>query len=252
MKQLKLVPQDRIRFLKNALLIDEKILVISDTHIGYEEYISSTGLLRMQIKDIYEILDFNFNILDREKIILKKIVILGDLKHEFGEISESEWRDTLKFLDYLGKRTNEIILIKGNHDNIIGPIANKSKVKLVDYYKYKDICFLHGKNWFEKCEDSKILILGHIHPAITLKDEYKKEKYKCFLQGKWKKKKIIVLPSFGNISFGYELTKMADKDSRGFSILSKKDIKKLNILIYNNKEGKIYDFGKLSDFKNKS
>ena len=245
MKQLKLISQDRIRFLKNALLIDEKILVISDLHIGYEEYIASSGLLRLQMKDVYEIMDYNFNLLEKERIILEKIVILGDLKHEFGEISESEWRDTLKFLDYLEKKCKEIILIKGNHDNIIGPIASKRKVKLVNYYKYKDICFLHGMKLFKDCVDSKLLILGHIHPAITLGDNYKKEKYKCFLQGKWNKKKIIVLPSLGHISFGYDLSKITDKDSNGFCIFSNKCILKLNVLIYNDKENEVYDFGVL-------
>jgi uncharacterized protein len=247
MKQLKLIPQNRVRFLKNAILIDEKILVISDVHIGYEEYIASSGLLRLQMKDIYEIMDCNFRQLEKGKVVLENIVILGDLKHEFGEISESEWRDTLKFLDYLSKKCDEVILIKGNHDNIIGPIASKRKVKLVDFWKYEDICFFHGNKWFDSCDDCDMLILGHIHPAITLDDDYKKEKYKCFLQGKWKKKKIIVLPSLGHISFGYELSKMIDLDKKkkGFCFLPKKDIIKLNVLIYNDKEDKVYDFGVL-------
>ena len=45
---------------------------------------------------------------------IETIIVNGDLKHEFGAISEQEWRNVLKLLDYLGQHCGEIILIKGN------------------------------------------------------------------------------------------------------------------------------------------
>ena len=56
-KQNKLFERDKIRILENSILINQEILVIADLHIGYEEKIASSGLLRMQMKDIFERMD---------------------------------------------------------------------------------------------------------------------------------------------------------------------------------------------------
>jgi len=253
MNKIKLFDKKKIRVLENSLLINGEILVIGDLHIGYEERIASSGLLRMQMKDIFDRLDKIFNKLKKEKIKLKKIIIAGDLKHEFGEISESEWRDTLKFLNYIGEKCNEIILTRGNHDTIVGPIVNKGKVKLVDYWLEnigdKSIGFLHGNKWFNELEASNVLIMGHSHPAIVLKDDYKKEKYKCFLNGKWDKKECYIIPSFSSISYGHDMRNFEDNGHKGFSVIPDKQIKKFNLMIYNEKEDKVYDFGKLDGLK---
>src|SRR3989338_9325398 len=115
-------------------LYSKKTLVFTDFHIGYEEALNKQGILmpRFQFREIIERLENIFGKLKGREI--EKIVILGDLKHEFGTISEQEWRHTLRLLDYLGQHCREIILIKGNHDTILGPIAKKSNVKVRDYY----------------------------------------------------------------------------------------------------------------------
>jgi uncharacterized protein len=240
--------KEKIEFLHDALMIDEEILVLGDLHIGYEEYVYGESLfIRTQLKEILEKLAGMFELLDNRKIKIKKIVLLGDLKHEFGEISDSEWRDTLQFLDYLDEKMSgegKIILVKGNHDNIAGPIVRKRNVKIVDFYKYKDVCFIHGNKMFKRCENSKTLIMGHLHPSISLRDKYKKEKYKCFLKGKWKGKDIFILPSFSNISFGLDL-KEIDISKNHFLIIDNNVLKRFEVIIYNDKERKEYNFGKL-------
>lgn len=235
----------QIRFLDNSLLINNEILVLSDFHIGYEEYLFGKLIpIRAQIDEIIKNLDNIFNLLDKEKIKIKEIIILGDLKHEFGEISDSEWRETLLIIDYFLKKSKKIILIKGNHDNILGPIAKKREVELKDYYKIGDICFLHGDKMHKECIDSKIIIMGHLHPAITLYDSYKKEKFKCFLSGKWSGMQVIVIPSFVPLVFGYDLKNLDSLES-GFSFLDNKSLKNFDIIIYNQKENREYNFGKL-------
>ena len=250
-----------IRFLHDALLVDKKILVFGDLHIGFEEHIADQGIFpRVQLKKIIEKLSGIFELLKKDKIEIEKVIILGDLKHEFGGISDAEWRDTLDFLDFVSKNIKKdegdenIILIKGNHDNILGPIAKKRSVKLVDFYKYKQICFLHGNKLHGNCfSDSKFLIMGHLHPAITLRDEYKKEKYKCFLKGKWKGKETYVLPSFSPISFGYDLDSIEDSIHKGeFLIVKDKLLENFNVIIYNSRENKEYDFGKLKKIVKKN
>jgi uncharacterized protein len=235
-----------IRFLENSLLINNEILVFSDFHIGYEEYLFGKLIpIRAQLDEIKKSLDKVFDLIQKEEIKIREIVILGDLKHEFGEITDSEWRETLILLDYLGKKTKRIILVKGNHDNILGPIAKKREVELEDYYKIGNICFLHGNSFYNECGDSKILILGHLHPAITLNDSYKKEKFKCFLYGKWKGKEVYVLPSFVPFVFGYDL--ILGKGKKDFFIVDDKSLKRFEVIIYNEKEDKGYNFGKLKN-----
>ena len=254
--QTTLFPQKRIQILDNTLLINDKenkILVISDLHIGIEEAILKQGLApRVQVHEIITNLNKIFDSLNKQNIQLDKIIILGDLKHEHGKISDEEWRETLHFLDVISKKAKEIILIKGNHDNILGPIAYKRDLIIQPYYQYKDILFMHGhkeyKNAFKG--DFKTLILGHLHPSITLTDEYKKEKYKCFLLGKWKRKQTYILPSFNPISTGYDLTKHHEnyKNGKYYFIIPEKKFKSFNVIICS--KGNAYDFGKLKKLIN--
>jgi uncharacterized protein len=235
----------QIRFLDNSLLINNEILVISDFHIGYEEYLFGKLIpIRAQYDEIIKNLNGIFDLLDREGVKIKEIIILGDLKHEFGEISNSEWRETLSLIDYFLKKTKKIILIRGNHDNILGPIAKKREIELKDYYKIGDICFLHGDKMNDLCKESKIFVIGHLHSAVTLNDSYKKEKFKCFLSGKWEGKQVIVMPSFIPLVFGYDL-KNLDGLENGFSIIPNKELKNFDVIIYNQKENREYNFGKL-------
>ena len=99
---------------------------------------------RFQFPEIIRRLDNIFEKLKGNKV--DKIVINGDLKHEFGTISDQEWRHTLRLLDYLGKKCKEIILIKGNHDNILGPIANKRNVKVLEHFLIEPIVEKSIKN----------------------------------------------------------------------------------------------------------
>ena len=124
---------DNMEFVDLAVYTN-RTLIVSDFHIGYEEALNKQGILmpRFQFKEVIERLESIFKKLKGKKI--DRIVILGDLKHEFGTISEQEWRHTLRLLDYLGLHCREIVLIKGNHDTILGPIARKRNVKVRDYY----------------------------------------------------------------------------------------------------------------------
>ena len=86
-----------IRIVKECLYLEkEKILIISDLHIGQEEALNKQGLLvpRFQLEDIIK----EINEI-KSKVEFEKVIINGDLKHEFGLISKQEWNDTLKFLD---------------------------------------------------------------------------------------------------------------------------------------------------------
>ncbi|MBI2138103.1 metallophosphoesterase [Candidatus Woesearchaeota archaeon] len=187
------------------------ILAISDTHIGYEEALNKQGVLipRFQFRDMLLRLEKAIAQIQRQQHIksFSTIVINGDLKHEFGRISEQEWRHTLKLIDFLLGYGNELVLVKGNHDTILGPIAGKRKVKIEESHTAGEFLFIHGN----KIPDVKALkkvktaIIGHEHPAVSIREGVRTELFKCFLKGTWKRKHLIVLPSFNPASEGHDL-----------------------------------------------
>lgn len=244
-----------------ALYFDST-LIIADVHIGYEEALNRQGVLvpRLQSEDIIKRMEKIFAILKNEKI--EKIVVNGDLKHEFGTISEQEWRNTLKFLDLLAKHCNEIILVKGNHDTILGPIAKKRNVKVLDYVITESIAYKsnNGKNPLKKLKKSSktlithgdkvpkealkeisTIIIGHEHPAVSLKEGARVEQVKCFLKGKYKGKTLIVQPSFNTIVEGTDL--LRDKILSPFL---KQNLDNFEVYVV---EDKVYEFGKLKGLR---
>ncbi len=177
----------------------EKTLIISDLHLGYEEMLERQGVLtpRFQLKDMIGQLEHIM-----KRVHPQTIVINGDLKHEFGNILGQEWHDILRLFEYLEKNCSEIVIVKGNHDIFLGPLTKKKNIQLVTYFQQNDLLIAHG----DKIIDAgKTIIIGHDHPAITLRDKVKTEKYKCFLRGKWKRKNLIVMPSFNPLTKGMDV-----------------------------------------------
>ena len=217
----------------------EKVLIISDLHIGYEEALNKEGILvpRQQFKLTKDLLERMLSSINPETIVIN-----GDLKHEFGKISEQEWRETLKILDLLSAHAKKIVLVKGNHDTILEPIARKRKILLVDFYfpdKKKDICITHGhKIWKDKeFLHAKVIIIGNEHPSVSLREGVKSELYKCFLVGSWKSKKLIAMPSFLPIIEGTDVRK-----EKILSPYLRQPLKNFEVFIVGDK---VYRFGKL-------
>jgi len=232
---------DKIEAKNLCLIINNKILVVSDIHIGYEEALAKQGMLvpKFQLKEVLK----NLNEAIKEKKF-DLIIINGDLKHEFGRISEQEWRDTLKIIDFLALKCKKLLLIKGNHDTILGPIADKRNIELRDYYfdETTKTYIVHGHK-IPKDSDFKkarTIIIGHEHPAVSLHEGAKSELYKCFLVGKYKTKKIVVMPSFNFVTEGTDILRER--------ILSPflKNIKEFFVFAV---ADKIYDFGSIKRLK---
>ena len=225
-------------------LKEQNSLVIGDIHMGYEEELNKRGVLlpRFHFKDVVDNITKVFDQLAAMNVKkLDRIIINGDLKHGFGTISDQEWRDTLKFLDLLARHCDKIILIKGNHDIILGPIAKKRSLKLVDDYSIDGIFIAHGHQIPDKSEftKAKILIIGNEHPAVAIKDTVRKETYKCFLKGKFKDKIMIVMPSFNPVTIGTDVLQGVF-----ISPYLKQNIDNFEIFVV---QDKIYPFGRVKD-----
>src|SRR3989344_4295146 len=88
-----------IKIVDTALWFEaEKTLVINDLHICYEEALHRKGILvpRSQLEQIMNKMK---SILHKTKP--DKILINGDLKHEFGRVLRQEWKEVSEFLDFL-------------------------------------------------------------------------------------------------------------------------------------------------------
>ena len=224
-----------------AIYVDNAI-IFTDFHIGYEESLNKQGVMmpRFQFEEIIKRLEVIFDKLKNKRI--EKIIINGDLKHEFGAISEQEWRHTLKMLDYFGKHCNEIILIKGNHDKILGPIAKKRNITVMGHFIINNILITHGDRIPSKnlLKGIKTIIIGHEHPAVSIKGGSRAELFKAYLIGKWKGKNLIVQPSFKLVTEGTDVTK-----EEILSPFLKQNLGNFDVVVV---ADKMYRFGKLKDF----
>ena len=101
------------------------------------------------------------------------------------------------------------------------------------------------------CEDMKLfpdkellkgvstIIIGHEHPAVSIKDGPRTETFKAFLVGKWKKYNLIAQPSFNLVTEGTDVLKQ-----QVLSPFLKNNLKNFNVIIVGDK---LYEFGKLKD-----
>tara|TARA_B100000315_G_C14503659_1_gene553522 strand:- start:24 stop:758 length:735 start_codon:yes stop_codon:yes gene_type:complete len=234
-------------FIDKALFFPgQGILAVGDLHIGYEHALRKSGFLvpETQINDMINTFEKIINKIKEKNIKLKKIIFLGDVKHFFGY----EWKERYyfnKILNFLNQHINEknIILIKGNHDKF-----DFSGKKMKKHHLSKGIMFLHGHESYKGTFDKKVntIVMGHTHPSVILSDKQniKKEKYKCFLVGKYKKKKVFILPSFIGIVEGTPVNIEDYRVEDGFSIIPTKYLKKFRAYVINdNKE--VLDFGEV-------
>ncbi len=53
----------------------------------------------------------------------------------------------------------------------------------------------------------KIIVIGHEHPAVSIKEGPRAELFKAYLIGKWKGKNLIVQPSFKLVTEGTDVLK---------------------------------------------
>lgn len=226
-----LLPQE-FKIVDLALLYKNH-LILGDLQLGYEQAASKRGTLipRFQLQDMLARLEKIFH-----KVKATTLVINGDVKHEFGSILEQEWRDILEFFDFCLRHVEKIIIVKGNHDLVIDPIAQKRDIEVVDSYRIGDALIFHGHKLVK--ETAEILIIGHEHPAVSFKEK-PGEKFKCFLVGPWKKSKLIVMPSFTLLTEGSDVTR-----EQFLSPYLKQGIGDFEVYAI---ADKIYPFGKVKD-----
>ena len=189
-------------------LPEQNTLVLADLHLGYEEHLRKQGFMVPWFQ--YEKIKARLAKIFKQTGHLEKIIINGDLKHEFGRIPQQEWEEVLGLIVFLREHCDELILIKGNHDVTLGSVAIKKKIEPTSPgLLIGNIYITHGHKIpeNEKIKKAKTVIIGHQHPAIGITDGITTETYKCFLKGRWSRKDIIVQPSFCLVTEGIDILK---------------------------------------------
>ncbi len=271
-KKIKKINKDVFLIREGLFFKEKKILCLADLHIGFEEAMQVQGVLlpRFQFKDMVKRLEEVLDIIKKKFGLdkLEEIIINGDLKHEFGTISKQEWKETIGMLDFLKKKTKKIILVKGNHDTILGPIAKKQGLKIVQYYQKDDLLFAHGDREVEELKIDlkkvKTIIIGHEHPAVGIREGQRREVFKCFLVGEWQSKEgkrnkekkrkpkrlmmkkvlrgLIIQPSFNPVMPGTDVLKESLLSLVLINLGER--LKKFKVVVVSD-EGEVLEFGKL-------
>lgn len=168
--------------------------IIADLHLGFEEVMRDAGIAfpRAQIAEIEKMLEKLF-----ERGV-KKLVVAGDLKHEFSRNLPYEWKDVEKFVNFVEDHGVELTVVKGNHDNYLAAILGKFGIDVIESLELNDLLVVHGHREFNT---ERSAIIGHEHPAVKLKIRGIVYNYPCFL----KLKNVLVLPSFSPLLSGSDV-----------------------------------------------
>jgi hypothetical protein len=212
-----------------AIFIEKlNAVVISDLQLGEELYLAKQGIFvpQIQLKKMKKSLSKIFKLTKA-----KCLIVNGDLKHEFGEASQQEWREVKEFASFVRKRVKKLILVRGNHDNYLLTIANKIGIKVYDpFYFSQGFLFTHGHKKIKYPKNMEFLIIGHEQPALVLREGFTRIKVPCLLYGKTKQgKKFICLPSFSPLASGVEINLVRREEL--LSPILKKDVKVENLKV---------------------
>ena len=228
-----------MKFIGPTLYLEkENALITGDLHIGLDHSISELGTLNPVI-GLTEIKEKFLKIINKINKKLNYIILLGDIANFFKPPSHKEIELIKEFLNLFKDKTKELIIIKGNHDKFIQKNVQDINLNLIENFELEDYSFQHGDKIIPTTK--KNIIIGHEHPAITLNNGIRTEKFKCIIISKYKQQKLIVLPSFNNLTLGTDIS----KEKLISPYLSTKIVNESEIKVVD--ELKIYDFGKLKN-----
>lgn len=232
---------DEISFCNRGIIIDDTF-IISDTHIGYFNNIDS-----MTIKDEQnDILDRIENVTKKSGI--NKLVINGDVFHEFKTPSIGSKQIYNDIRTILEANNCDLIPISGNHDEKSNN-SPKSKYNFDNMYSFdfnnKDVVITHGH---EKLENKRgdLYILGHIHPILNINGV----KWPTYLYGNVQDKySVLISPCFSTYQDGVIISENMDFNIN-FPYVKSKEFYTLKPYIYDSNKNIVRKFPELSELKN--
>jgi putative SbcD/Mre11-related phosphoesterase len=197
-------PEVRIFNGRCAMLLRSRTLVLGDLHLGIEASLELEGmqLPRAQAREMRRRID---EIAGANPP--KRIVVLGDLKHEFSRNLEQEWSQVRDMLEHLGSLA-DLTVVRGNHDNYLATITSRLGLDLVDGTVIDGVHLAHG----HMADPGRPLIQGHEHPSARLFDGVGGYvKLPAFLYHQ--QAEVLVLPAFSPLAAGNDVTALLAGDA---------------------------------------
>ena len=155
-----------------ALLLrkgSERVLVVSDLHIGWEIALAEKGI---------HVPSQTSKMLDKMVQLIKaskptSLIFLGDVKHTVATAELGEWQDVPYFFEAIGDMVQNIQITIGNHDGNLEPLLPEN-VKILPstgVALWEDFGLFHGHSWpAPELLGCHTLIIGHVQPTVTFRD----------------------------------------------------------------------------------
>lgn len=219
-------------------------LLVADLHLGYEEALASQGVYLPPVQ-YSELRDLLASMIKESGA--RRVIILGDVKHEFGDVTRLEWRETILLFEFLKRELGlGVEVVRGNHDNYLVSVLKRLEVPFHDpFLLEKGWLLMHGHlpPPVELYSDAvSHVVIGHEHPAIVLRDELgAKLKLKTLLVGSYAGKTVYVLPALSPLMPGTEVN--VDRPLLS-PILSTSEVDSFRAYAVDMEAG-IFDFGEL-------
>ncbi|MGD9962583.1 MAG: metallophosphoesterase [Thermoplasmata archaeon] len=197
---------ERLRILPGgaALIVPEDVLVVADLHLGCEASLERDGLSlpRVQTRKIRE---YVLGLVD--SVSPSRLVVAGDLKHNFSRNLTQEWQDVSRFVQDLS-RAVPVEVVRGNHDNFLSLILREFGIPLAGEADVGGVRVAHGHTGVPSDAPT---VIGHIHPSVSLRDGVDaRTKDRCFLYNE--SVNMLVLPALSLVASGLDVVENADSD----------------------------------------
>jgi len=160
-----------------ARINDLRTLIVADTHVGYEVELWQKGIRAFpQTKVlINELTSW------ASEVGAEQLAIVGDVKHEIPR-ARSTLAEVKEFLEAVSENFEHVLLIPGNHDALIDKVLEKLSVNNVTLAESRgllvksegrNLLLVHGhvKPRLEHLVSADVVVMGHTHPAVTLRDK---------------------------------------------------------------------------------
>ncbi|MDD1696461.1 MAG: metallophosphoesterase [Methanoregula sp.] len=151
-----------------ALVIEgeQRLLVVADLHFGIEADLAAHGLhFRSRSAERVERLLKIIDAADPDMLVL-----LGDIKHSIPSLTRQEFNELPGILKAIRSRIT-LKVFPGNHDIGIGRYLGDHELQPKDGTILDGVGYLHGHMYPSPILAGHLIVIGHHHPQLSLKDE---------------------------------------------------------------------------------